>query len=95
LEFTKRLWKEKQAKISDPSATAAEPNSPIPKSSRLTRKKDIGLLMIYVINPISDKEYSHIHDDPYVGFAVSFPGSSIAGAVEWMLNPYFEDLEKD
>jgi hypothetical protein len=57
-------------------------------SSRLTRSKNIGLLMIYLIDPISD-EFRET-DVPYVGFGISFPGSAISGAVKWQFHPYFE-----
>jgi hypothetical protein len=93
LELTQALWRAKQKNPSASTNDPAYPTKPIPKASRLTRSANIGLLMIYVIDPSSDVEY-RIEGDGCVGFAISFPQSGIEEPINYVLHPYFEELIK-
>ena len=87
---TLEIWKLRNEKKNSEVTLQPEPKALAYNSSRLTRSKNIGLLMIYLIDPQSDDR-----DEikvPYVGFGISFPGSGISGAVRWQFHPYFADI---
>jgi hypothetical protein len=93
LKLTQDLWLAKQKNPDEAVNDPAYPTKPVPKASRLTRSKDIGLLMIYVIDPESDSGHK-VECDGYVGFAMSFPKSNLEEPINYVLHPYFEELIK-
>jgi len=95
MELTIRLWRQKISKSGEKESSLQVPQQPVPKAARLTRSKRVGLLMIYLIDPKSDDGEPRTSDKPYVGFAVSFPGSEKPGAVKWVLSPYSLSIDED
>lgn len=89
LADTKRVWKEKQdAQIGRPPDGAAEPDIPSPSKIRAARPPTRGLLLLYPIEPngLGFKDMK----SPVIGFALSFPPSLNARAIEYVVNPVFE-----
>lgn len=72
-----------------------EPTNPGGHYIRNMRKPEKGLLIIYPINP----SFNNISDSkiPYIGFAISFPGSEKAKSVEYLVNNVYweEEFEEE
>jgi hypothetical protein len=72
-----------------------EPTIPGGHFIRNIRRPDKGLLILYPLNPKFNKISNQ--DLPYIGFAISFPGSEKAKAVEYLVNNVYweEEFEEE
>ena len=71
------------------------PDKPSPVWIRANRPKTDGLLLIYVFRSGRDQVIEQ-HDDTYVGYAISFPGSNTAKPIKYKVDEvylakYFEN----
>ena len=87
LQQTRRLWAEGATK----SKRDTPPDLPSGPSIRRARPKDRGLLLIYLLDPRSAELEET--SDPIVGFAISFPYSDNADAIEYMINNTYWEQE--
>ena len=91
LEASREAWKV------NPGRRSTEPTAPIGPIIRRKRPAERGLLLIYVLEAPSE-EYREaalprvvLTSDPLVGFAVSFPASGKAPAMDYVVNQRFLD----
>jgi hypothetical protein len=87
LQQTIRLWEKGATK----SKKDTPPDLPGGPSIRRARPKDRGLLLIYLLDPLSAELEET--SDPIVGLAVSFPYSDNADAIEYMINNTYWEQE--
>ena len=91
LEASKEAWRK------DPGRRRAEPTKPIGPIIRRSRPVERGLLLIYLIEPPSAEHREAARPrvaltrGPLVGFAVSFPASANAPAMDYVVNQRFLD----
>ena len=72
------------------------PVKPSPKDIRRVRNKKNALLMIYVFRSgIIENECRKAYEDKYVGYAISFPNSDTAKAVEYRVDEVYLRDELD
>lgn len=90
LGLTREMWKSDPARLQDDR----EPDTPSGPAIRRIRgfgalgipaRKDSGLLLIYVLDPIR-ADIGLMRDDPVVAFGISFPGSDVGVKVEYKVN---------
>ena len=91
LEASREAWKE------DPGRRRSEPTAPSGPIVRRERPAERGLLIIYLLEPPSKGHREAawprvaLTSDPLVGFAVSFPASGNAPAMDYVVNQRFLD----
>ena len=91
LEASREAWRE------DPGRRRTEPTAPVGPIIRRARPAERGLLLIYLLEAptAEDRETAWprvtLTSDPLVGFAVSFPASGNAPAMDYVVNQRFLD----
>lgn len=86
LRLTREQWSQKQD-------SRREPDRPSGPFIRQVRPSKRGLLLIYLLDPANIDAESAFATRPFVGYAVSFPGSDSARAVEYVVNNVYWDEE--
>lgn len=91
LEASREAWR------NDRGRRRTEPTAPIGPVIRRSRPAERGLLLIYLLEPPSTEHREAarprvaLTPDPLVGFAVSFPASANAPAMDYVVNQRFLD----
>jgi hypothetical protein len=86
LKETIRRWEENKGR----SRRTEPPTVPSGMVLREMRPAEIGLMLIYVLDPSQAGLPENI---PIIGYALSFPGSSSAGAIEYVVNNVYYQQE--
>lgn len=84
LAETVRAWDLRPSK----KLGAKAPTAPSARSERHRRSVNNGLLLLYPLSP-TEWRADATDEDPFVGFAVSFPHSEGAKPIEYQVNPVF------
>lgn len=84
LEATRRAWKENPGR----HRRKEPPELPAGPCLRAERPKKNGLLLIYPLNHAPT-----CGEVPYMGFAISFPGSHTARSIDYMVNKIYVEQE--
>lgn len=86
LRLTREQWSQRQD-------SRREPDRPSGPFIRQVRPSERGLLLIYLLDPANVDAEGTFATRPFVGYAVSFPGSDSARAVEYVVNNVYWDEE--
>ena len=85
LEETQRRWRMNPGR----TRRKEDPDTPSGLVLRDMRPSQRGLMLIYPLDPGP----AGMADTPVIGYAISFPGSSSAGAVEYVVNNVYYQQE--
>jgi hypothetical protein len=89
LAKTAELWEQRPKK----NATDARPKKASGKGARAARPPERGLLLLYQIVPKPDRDRRDDNSLPVTAFAISFPASEKAQAVDYKVNNFYWDEE--
>jgi hypothetical protein len=89
MEFTRTAWQLN----SKPTKSEVPPKDPAGWAFRQARKKDYGLLLIYPLEPNSDKSDLGSEGPPIYGIGLSFPGNLDDEKVTYVVNTVYQDQE--